>query len=328
MSSQSGGNTAALRAAAVTYLPLPEPPAAYADYVVPDGVTARFFEITSLDGRTGIAVLLSPEAADAGAPLVISVHGSGGSITSQPVNLLSRGLSARGIPVLAIDTRQSNEAVNTDSFYATVRDIEAAFWVARSLGYDRVVLHGHSLGTSQVTFFAATHAHREIVGVLLTGMFADLPWKSRHLLIDDEKAYARLGQEAIEAARRGDFGAVLSEPMRWLHGAEMPVTAQHFLSYRQTAIAGARSVDWIARVPYPLLMVRDEHDPVINYFEPGQLEVAANAGISPSVANVLLPSPEGTNGHAFESTGDALVDLAAPWVLGLRASYRLPANYR
>ena len=56
----------------------------------------------------------------------------------------------------------------------------------------------------------------------------------------------------------------------------MPVTAQHFLSYRQTGIAGARSVDWIARVPYPLLMVRDAHDPVINYFEPGQLEAAGH----------------------------------------------------
>jgi pimeloyl-ACP methyl ester carboxylesterase len=305
-------------AAAVTYRRLPEPPAAYADYGVPDGVTGQFLEITSLDGRAGTAVLLAPVSAAPGAPLVISVHGSGGSIVSQPVNLLSRGLSSRGVPVLAIDTRQSGDAVNTDSYYATVRDVEAAFWVARALGYERVVLHGHSLGTSQVTFFAATHWHREISGVLLTGMFADLPWKSRHLLINDEEAYARLGEEAAGAARRGDFGAVLSEPMRWLHGAEMPVTAQHFLTYRQTRIAGARSVDWIARVPYPLLMVRDEHDPVIGYFEPGQLEAAARAGLSPSVTSVLLPSPEGTNGHAFEATGDALVDLAIPWVRGLR----------
>jgi pimeloyl-ACP methyl ester carboxylesterase len=267
-------------------------------------------------------VLLVPEHPAPAAPLVISIHGSGGSITSQPVHLLSRGLSAGGVPVLALDTRQSNDAVNTDSFYATVRDIEAAFWVARSLGYHRIALHGHSLGTSQVTYFAATHMHREIVGVLLTGAFADLPWKSRHLLIDDEKAYARLGDEAVELARRGDFGAVLSEPMRWLHGAQMPVTAQHFLSYRQTGTAGARSVDWIARVPYPLLIVRDANDPVIGYFEPGQLEAAANAGISPSVVNVELPSGAGTNGHAFEATGDALVELASTWLLALRENGR------
>lgn len=311
-----------VQAAAVSYLPLPEPPAAYRDYQPPDKATARFFEVTSLDGHTGTAVIIEPESPAADAPLVISIHGSGGSITSPPVRLLSLGLPAGGVPVLALDTRQANDAVNTDSFYATVRDIEAVFWVARSLGHDRIVLHGHSLGTSQVTCFAATHNHPEIVGVLLTGMFADLPWKSRHLLINDEQAYARLGEEATALSRLGEFATVLSEPMRWLYGTEMPVTAQHFLSYRQTGIAGARSVDWIARVPYPLLMVRDANDPVINYFEPGQLEAAAKAGISPSVTSVVLPSPEGSNGHAFEATGDALIELAARWLLGLRESYR------
>jgi pimeloyl-ACP methyl ester carboxylesterase len=311
-----------VQAAAVSYLPLPGPPGPYQDYQVPAGAAARFYEVTSLDGRTGTAVLVAPDSPAPSAPLVISIHGSGGSITSPPVHLLSLGLPVTGVPVLALDTRQANEAVNTDSFYATARDIEAAFWVARSLGYDRIVLHGHSLGTSQVTYFAATHNHPEIVGVLLTGMFADLPWKSRHLLINDEQAYARLGAEATALAQRGEFATVLSEPMRWLYGHEMPVTAQHFLSYRQTGTAGARSVDWIARVPYPLLMVRDANDPVINYFEPGQLEAAASAGISPSVTSVLLPSPAGSNGHAFEKTGDALTELAAGWLLGLHESYR------
>lgn len=311
-----------VQAAAVSYRPLPRPPAAYRGYQVPAGVDARFLEVTSLDGSSGTAVLLAPVTPAPDAPLVLSVHGSGGSITSQPVQLLSGGLSAEGVPVLAINTRQSGDAVNTDSFYATARDIEAAFWVARSLGYHRIVLHGHSLGTSQVTFFAACQWSPELVGVLLTGMFADLPWKSRHLLIDDEKAYARLGGEAVERARRGEYEAVLSEPMRWLHGAAVPVTAQHFLTYRQTGTAGARTLDWIARVPYPLLLVRDAHDPVISHFEPGQLQAAAGAGISPSVTSVLLPSPEGSNGHAFEATGEALVSLARDWLLGLRRCYR------
>jgi pimeloyl-ACP methyl ester carboxylesterase len=311
-----------VQAAAVSYLPLPGPPGPYLDYQAPAGATARFFEVTSLDGRTGTAVLVAPDAPAPSAPLVISIHGSGGSITSAPVHLLSLGLPVAGLPVLALDTRQAGDAVNTDSFYATVRDIEAAFWMARSLGFNRIVLHGHSLGTSQVACFAATHNHPEIVGVLLTGMFADLPWKSRHLLINDEQAYARLGAEATALSQRGEFATVLSEPMRWLYGHEMPVTAQHFLSYRQTGIAGARSVDWIARVPYPLLMVRDANDPVINYFEPGQLEAAATAGISPSVTSVLLPSPAGSNGHAFEATGAALTELAARWLLGLGETYR------
>ena len=315
-------DTSTRTAATVSYRLLDAAPEPHGAYTAPDGATAAFLELTSLDGRTGPGVLLTPHATAAHAPLVISIHGSGGSILSQPVHLLSQGLAAAGVPVLAIDTRQSLDAVNTDSFYATVRDIEAAFWAARDLGYERIVLHGHSLGTSQVGFFAATHFHREIVGVLLTGMFADLPWKSRHLLIDDEAAYRRLGEAAVAAANEGDFARVLPEPMRWLGGREMTVTAAHFLTYRQTGTAGARSIDWIARIPYPLLMVRDEHDPVINYFEPGQLEAAATAGIAPSVRSVLLPSQPGSNGHAFETSGDALVELAAPWLLALEEDYR------
>jgi hypothetical protein len=309
-------------AAAISYRVRDEAPAAHADYPVPAGTRATFLELTSIDGRTGDAVLLVPESVAATAPLVISVHGSGGSIASQPTQLLSSGLASGGVPVLAINTRQSGDAVNTDSFYDTVRDIDAAFWVARELGYERIALHGHSLGTSQVGFFAATQWHREIVGIVLTGMFADLPWKSRHLLINDEAAYGRLGAAAVEAAQNGDFADLLPEKMLWLGGREMPVTAEHFLTYRQTGTAGARSVDWIARIPYPLLMVRDEHDPVINYFEPGQLEAAATAGIAPSVRSVLLSSDPGSNGHAFETSGDRLVALATPWLLELAEHYR------
>jgi pimeloyl-ACP methyl ester carboxylesterase len=314
--------TAPRVAASVSYTVLDKPPAPYVDYSAPDDVTAAFFELTSLDGRSGTAVLLTPDTVAEGAPLVISIHGSGGSIVSQPVHLLSQGLTAGGIPVLAVDTRQSGDAVNTDSFYATVRDIEAAFWAARDLGFDRIALHGHSLGTSQVAYFAATHFHSEIVGVVLSGLFADLPWKSRHMLINDEAAYGRLGVAAVEAAQAGDFGRILPEPMRWLGGRDMPVSAAHFLTYRQTGTAGARSIDWVARVPYPLLMVRDEHDPVINYFEPGQMERAALEGITPSVTSVHLKSEAGSNGHAFETSGDELVALVQPWLSDLAKTFR------
>ncbi len=301
-------------AASVGYRPVAENPDVPDGYGAPAGTRADLYELLSLDGRIGLAAHLVPESARPGAPLVISIHGSGGSVLSQPVNLLSHGLAGNGYPVLAINTRQRGDAVNTDNFYATVRDIEAAYWMARQLGYHSIVLHGHSLGTSQVGFFAATHWHPEVVGVVLTGMFADLPFKSRHLLINDEQAYAELGDEAIEAAQAGEFSRVLGSTMRWIGGAEMPVSAEHFLTYRRVGTAGARSVDWIARIPFPLLMVRDENDPVINYFEPGQLEAALQNGIAPSYTSVLLPSEAPSNGHAFEKSGDALVELVTDWL--------------
>jgi pimeloyl-ACP methyl ester carboxylesterase len=305
-------------AASVGYQPVADPPGRPADYASPPGAALGYYTLTSLDGREGLAAHLTPDEPAPGAPLVISVHGSGGSIGGQPNRLLALGLSALGVPVLAINTRQTGDAVNTDNFYATVRDIEAAYWMARDLGHDRIVLHGHSLGTSQVAFFAATHWHETTVGIALTGMFADLPWKSRHLLINDEPTYAALTAEAIEAVQAGDYDRVLAAGMPWLGGRTMPVTAQHFLTYRHVGLAGARSIEWIKRIPYPLLMVRDENDPVIEYFEPGWLEAALAGGLSPAVSSVLLPSPAPSNGHAFEKSGDLLVQTVHDWISQIR----------
>ena len=304
-------------AAAISYRQTTSVPERFTDLPVAESVALTYHELTSVDGRTGLAAHFVPDRIEPDTPLVLSVHGSGGSIVGPPVRTLSLGLSARGVPVLSVNTRQSGDAVNTDNFYATVRDIEAAYWMARDLGYRRIVLHGHSLGTCQVEFFAATHWHDTTVGVVLTGMFADLPWKSRHLLIDDETTYRELTGQAVEAAQAGDYSRTLAAGMPWLGGRTMPVTAQHFLTYRRERIAGARSTEWIARIPYPILMIRDRHDTVIHDFEPGWLESALADGISPSVTSVSLPSPDGTEGHRFEGSSDALLDTVSGWLAKL-----------
>jgi pimeloyl-ACP methyl ester carboxylesterase len=81
--------------------------------------------------------------------------------------------------------------VNTDNFFEVHRDIEAAVATVRALGYRSILLQGHSLGTVQVEFYAATDWDPTIKAVILTGAFGRLPWKSRHILIQD--ALARRG---------------------------------------------------------------------------------------------------------------------------------------
>jgi pimeloyl-ACP methyl ester carboxylesterase len=304
-------------AAAVSYRPTEVSQPDLPQLRAPSGGTLDFYDLTSLDGRTGLAAYLVPGQVTPNTPLVISVHGSGGSIGGQPVRTLALGLSERGVPVLAINTRQSGTAVNTDNYYATVRDVEAAYWMARQLGHTRIVLHGHSLGTCQVALFAATHWHDSINGVLLTGMFADLPWKSRHLLINDEARYRALTEEAFAAVRDGDFDRTLQAGMPWLGNRTTPVTAQHFLTYRRVGLAGARSVEWVARIPYPVLMVRDEHDSVIREFEPGWLEAALREGLAPSVTSVSLRSDAATEGHRFDGSRGALVQTVLDWLATL-----------
>jgi len=280
----------------------------------PAAVSVDYFDLTSLDGNEGIAGLFRPAAPADGAPLVLSVHGSGGSLFKDPIWPFATGLAARGVPTLAVNTRQHDDAVNTDHFFASVRDIEAGYWLARSLGYDRIVLHGHSLGSVQMSYFAASYWYPEIVGVMLTGMPARLPWKSRYILIGDEELYGTFEREATAAMRAGDFFRVLGPGMPWINDIVTPTTAAHFASYRDSRLAAPNSVDWVARVPYPILMVRDEHDTVILPFEATWMAAAAREGLSPSVTAVALSSEAGSNGHLFQTSMPQLVETAAEWL--------------
>jgi len=269
--------------------------------------------VTSPDGRVGEAVLLSPSG-DVVRPLVLSVHGSGGSPTGAPHAALAADLEGRGIPSLRVSTRQSGDGVNLDAFSDSVRDIEAAFWEAVRRGYRRIILHGHSLGSAQVAFLAANLWRPEIAGVILTGAFADLPFKTRHLLVGDDQEYRAMAEQARAAVAEGDPARILPIPLRWLQGQSTPVSARHFLSYRDTASGVARTVSWIVRIPYPILLVRDEHDPIVSHAEFDQLRGALHDSIAPRVTALELPSPEGSFGHGFVGSGEVLATTVADWI--------------
>src|SRR5262249_54687871 len=154
-----------------------------------------------------------------------------------------------------------------------------AIATAKHFGARRFVLHGQSLGNIQVQFVAATAWDSALAGVILTGMFADLPWKSRHLLLGDEARYHAMRQDARASLRAGQPDAVLASQMpSYDRGASaVPITAQHFLTYRDNECSAASGVYWIKRIPRPVLMVRDEGDRVVESFEPSMLLAAARS---------------------------------------------------
>lgn len=281
--------------------------------------TDRYFELSALDGHGCLARHRTPKPEHDDSPhttdtVVVMVHGSGSSYSEQPVLGLSDGLVSRGISVVAVNTRQSGSAVNTDNLYATCLDVGAAYLLARSFGYPRVILYGHSLGSIQVAYFAATNWSESIGGVVLSGMPADLPWKSRHVLAAPDGRYESLRNEAIAKAREGRFSEPLTGRMPWLYGGESNVTAEHFVTYRAEGLSAARSVEWVTRVPYPVLLVRDENDPVVSASEGSWMAASAASGLSPSVTYRRLASASGSNGHRFETSLSDLVSAVGDWI--------------
>jgi pimeloyl-ACP methyl ester carboxylesterase len=306
-------------AASITYEETPRPEGLPDELQPLPDVRLRFLSISAIDGFKIAAALWQPLAKPAASTtLLVQVHGSGGNFASVQLRATARTLSAHGFAALSISTRQHDEHVNTDNFFEIRRDIEAAIAAAKALGYSAIVLQGHSLGTAQVAFYAATDWDPAIRGVILTGAIAKLAWKARHILIQDEDTYRALAQAARDALRAGRPKATLPMPMRWIGGRQAPVTGQHFLTYRDEVASAADTAFWIARIPRPILLVRDAADSVVLPFEPYMLLSAARAegSLVPEIRYVLLPNPRppSVEGHTFADNTGPLAEAIASWL--------------
>jgi pimeloyl-ACP methyl ester carboxylesterase len=283
------------------------------------GASLSFLSIKAIDGFKIQAALWQPNSRPpAETTIIVQVHGSGGNLASLPLRVIARALSAKGYAALSISTRQHDEHMNTDNFFDVRRDIEAAVVTAKALGFRSIILQGHSLGTVQVAFYAAMDWSPTIKAVILTGAFGNLPWKSRHILIQDEGKYKALSGASRGALKAGTGAEVLPVKMRWIGGIETPVTPQHFLTYRDEQASAADGTYWIPRIPRPILIVRDEADGIVLPFEPYMLLSAAQAegSLVPSIRYVLLPNPRppSREGHIFADNTEALTDAVATWL--------------
>jgi alpha-beta hydrolase superfamily lysophospholipase len=314
-----GAAAGAERAAAIDYEVVARPADVLPAYAAAANAELTFLSITAIDGNRVAAALQQPrdrKAADT--VLILDVHGSGDSFDKDPNGFLAPLLAAKGYAVLGINTRQAREKVNTDNFMSVRRDLEAAVYTARALGYRKLVLLGHSLGNIQVQYYAANNWDADIRGVILLGMFGNLPWKSRNILVQNEANWSQLKAASAAALAQGNVSDPLPVKMRSYNGQELTITAQHFLTYRAEESSSADGTYWIRRVPYPMLMVRDEADALIQRFEPNMLLAAAQApgSLVPSIKYQLLPNarPPSLGAHYFVDNKPALVDAITGWL--------------
>jgi len=305
-------------AASIEYQFIPRPAALDPEVAAAEGCTLDFLKLKTLDGETLEAALWRPARPPLETPLVIAIHGSGSNFGKLPTRALGKGLAARGYAVLGSNTRQHDDGVCKENFYAIRCDLEAAIYTARALGYRRIVLLGHSLGNIQALFYAATSWAPDIEAIVLCGMFANLAWKSRHILTQNEGEFRALTAAAMKAVAEHRPADILPVAMGWMGMARVPANAQHVLTYRVEETSASDGSFWIRRTPYPILMVRDEADGIILDFEPYMLLSAATAegslvqGIDyVKLANPRAPAPEN---HVFAHTRNELVETVATWL--------------
>jgi len=306
-------------AASIEFDAAPRPSALPDDMQPLQGSSLQFLSVKAIDGFKIDAALWQPEnKPPADTTIIVQVHGSGGNLTELPLRAVARALSPRGYAALTISTRQHDEHVNTDNFFDVRKDIEAAVATAKALGYTSIVLHGHSLGTIQVEYYAATNWDPAIRAVILTGPFGKLPWKSRNIIIQDEDIYKALANAALGALRAGKPSDILPMKMPYLGGRQTPVTSQHFLTYRGEQTSAADGTYWVPRIPHPILLLRDQADGIVLPFEPHMLVSAARAegSLVQGITYVVVPDqrPPSAAGHVFTDNTQPLVDAMAAWL--------------
>lgn len=315
----AGTACAAQVAASVEFETVPRPGGLPDDMQPLPGASLSFLSIKAIDGYKIAAALWQPAGKPpAGSTILVQVHGSGANLAELPLRAVARALSPRGYAALTISTRQHDEHVNTDNFFDVRKDIEAAVATAKALGYTSMVLQGHSLGTVQVEYYAATDWDPAIKAVILTGPFGKLPWKSRNILIQNEATYKALSEGALDALKAGHASDILPLKMPYF-GRQTPVTAQHFLTYRDEQTSAADGTYWVPRIPHPILLLRDQADGVVLPFEPYMLLSAAHAegSLVPSIAYEVVPDqhPPSAAGHIFTNNTPPLIDAISRWLL-------------
>jgi pimeloyl-ACP methyl ester carboxylesterase len=310
---------AAQVAASIEFDTAPRPSRLPEDMQSLPGASLKFLAIKTIDGSKIDAALWQPDnVPPSRATMIVQVHGSGSNLAELPLRAVARALSPKGYAALTISTRGHDEHLNTDNFFDARKDIEAAVATAKALGYSSIVLQGHSLGTIQVEYYAATDWDPAIKAVILTGPFGKLPWKSRNILIQNEDIYKMLSAAARNAVATGKVADILPMRMPYLGGRQTAVTAQHFLTYRDEQTSAADGTYWIARIPHPILLVRDEADGMILPFEPYMLLSAAHAqgSLVESITYVVAPDqhPPSAAGHTFTDNTQPLIDTISRWL--------------
>ena len=131
--------------------------------------------------------------------------------------------------------------------------------------------------------------------------------------------YKALIEASLDALRSGKIAEILPIKMRWIGGVQTPVTAQHFLTYRDEQTSAADGTYWIARIPHPILILRDQSDGVVLPFEPYMLLSAAHAegSLVQGIKYVLVPDehPPSAKGHTFTDNTQPLIDAVAAWLV-------------
>jgi len=287
----------------------------------PIGVAASLVRIATRDGVWLDGVVAEPRGRRRMA--VVWVHGLGSVFSSgQPLTReLSTRLNAAGIAFFKLNNRGHDVVAGRgrhlagaafERFGQSVEDIRAIVAFARTSGYRRIVLAGHSTGANKVLYYASRARDPRVIGIVLAGPVSDVAAEAKRL---GPRELRRRVAGAERIARRDPDGLV---PRAWGFWS-----ARRYISlYRPGEVedvfpyyrANAR---WTAfrSVRLPVSAILGSRDEFLD--RPAREVIEAfrhNAVRARSFTGAVVPRAR----HGFQGHERELADLVVSWIGALR----------
>jgi pimeloyl-ACP methyl ester carboxylesterase len=217
--------------------------------------------VRSADDVINGGAFFSTPARTTGTLVVIWVHGWGANFYYPTYTMIGRGLAARGVATISVNTRmhdlgtsathRSGRRVRGGGYWGipSEQDLDIAAWIdfAEARGYPRVVLAGHSAGWAAVAAYRVRTQDSRVVGMVLASGTAQAmePLRDREVLDKARDLVAAgLGDELIPLPHRS-FPSYISAATQ-LDQANTPPAQLDFF--------GLRSRDaGVTRLACPLL---------------------------------------------------------------------------
>jgi pimeloyl-ACP methyl ester carboxylesterase len=251
-------------------------------------------------------------------PLLVQVHGSLGHFLARGTpRLLPHALQERGCHSLSINTRLASAGQMTSRgiFDDTPKDIEAAMAFARDEGFRNVFVLGYSLGAAMVVYWAATHDHPQLRGLILEGVSRSIPDRHRR----EALAWGSVPTyEEIHARARSLLGAASDEtfvvyrsrgPTRGPNHSEV-FTYRTWWHMVGPEAHRAMAYRHIAGIRLPMLMLRGEKDELTGPDDPEELARRAREAGNRHVRVRQLPGA----GHDCMENAEAMLDEIEGWL--------------
>jgi len=295
------------------------------------GEASSLLRFRARDGFVVRGSLVTAAGAGRDAPALLQIHGSLGHFLAHGTpRLLPHALQSRGIHSLSVNTRlaSTGQMTSIGVFDDTRWDLEAAVAVLTGEGYRNIFVLGYSLGAAMVVHWAAGGVHPDVRALVLEGVSYSIPDAHRRKANDwgSTPSYDDLHARA-RAVLGDDPYRSPNDQTVVIYGSRGPSRApehSEIFTYRTWwHLAGpeafaAMNHRHIGRVGLPMLMMRGEHDTLVEPWEPHALAREARQAGNAHVHVVEI----GGAGHDCMENADRMLRELGVWL----EAYTRPAD--